>query len=258
MLKSKTSKLRLFIREIIGIYRFIKAKVIYKAKDHPVQKSDFSESKITKKENESFSSFFMRVENVRYENKKRVSKNVASSLTFFSTASQLIPVLTSNCNLIPSSKVLDYGSGGLRCGFGLLDFLDESSYSCADITSQFINEALENSYLLAELFKIKKGKFYEIGQDNIPLDFYDLIISTYVVAHIPKDDLLKYFMKINKYLNKNGFFYFDFWPTPFISLEINSTSFTYPYRLILKILKNSNFKVVATNGYAIIAQKLDK
>ena len=199
----------------------------------------------------------MRVENVRYENKKRVSKNVASSLTFFSTAAKLIPVLTSNCNLMPSSKVLDYGSGGLRCGFGLLDFLDESSYSCADITRQFISEALDNSYLLAQLFKFKKGKFYEIGIDMIPLDFYDLIISTYVVAHIPKDDLPKYFMTINKYLNKNGYFYFDFWPTPFISLEINTTSFTYPYRLILKVLKNSGFKVVGTYGYAIIAQKLD-
>ena len=74
MLKSKTSKLRLFIREIIGIYRFIKAKVIYKAKDHPVQKSDFSESKITKKENESFSSFFMRVENAGMKTKKESQK----------------------------------------------------------------------------------------------------------------------------------------------------------------------------------------
>ena len=90
----------------------------------------------------------------------------------------------------------------------------------------------------------------------IPLDFYDLIISTYVVAHIPKDDLPKYFMTINKYLNKNGFFYFDFWPTPFISLEINTTS-TYPYRLILKVLKIQVSKVVGTYGYAIIAKKLD-
>ena len=58
-----------------------------------------------------------------------------------------------------SSKVLDYGSGGLRCGFGLLDFLDESSYSCADITRQFISEALDNSYLLST-FSNLKGKFY--------------------------------------------------------------------------------------------------
>ena len=44
-------------------------------------------------------------------------------------------------------------------------------------------------------------------------------------------------MTINKYLNNNGFFISTL-TTPFISLEINTTSFTYPYRLILKVLKN--------------------
>ena len=68
MFIAKTFKLRLFIREIIGIYRFIKGKLYYKASDHPVFKSDFSKSKIEKNENESFESFFMRVENIRYEN----------------------------------------------------------------------------------------------------------------------------------------------------------------------------------------------
>ena len=125
--KTNTSRFRLFIREIIGLYRFFKAKKKYLSINHPVYLSDHSKSSIKQNENESFDSFFMRVEKIRDLNKNKISKNVQSSLTYFSTASELIPFLISKCNLKTTNKVLDYGSGGLRCGFGLLDFLNTSS-----------------------------------------------------------------------------------------------------------------------------------
>ena len=79
----------------------------------------------------------MRIEKLRNNSSKRIAKNVNSSATYFLTASEFIPFLVDNCNLKSDFKVLDYGSGGLRCGFGLLDFLDQSSYACADISENF-------------------------------------------------------------------------------------------------------------------------
>ena len=71
----------------------------------------------------------------------------------------------------------------------IIDFLDESSYACADISERFLSEAKNNSFLLSQLFEYKKANFFKIGEDKIPLKYYDLIISTYVVPHIPKNKL---------------------------------------------------------------------
>lgn len=251
----KTSKLRFLIREFIGLYRYFKARVRYSTHDHPVFISDKSKLAIKQKKNESFKSFFMRVEDIRYDKKKRISKNVKSSSKYFATAVQLIPFLISKCGLRSNIKVLDYGSGGLRCGFGLLDYLDQSCYSCADITGDFITDALKNSFLLSELYRSKKGKFYEIDKDKIPETYFDLVISSYVVHHIPKEELETFFKSVKIYLKYEGLFYFDFLPCTNY-LKLNSITFTYPYRIILNTLKNIGFEIVATYGASIIARKI--
>ena len=250
----KYSSLRLIIRELIGLYRYFKAQIIYRSKNHPVYLSDFSLNSPKKKNDQDFESFFMEIEDVRNKSSKRISKNVTSSLTYFSTAIKFIPHLENNCYLKRDFKVLDYGSGGLRCGFGLLDFLNISSYSCADITDSFLMEAKKNSFLLSQLYENKRGKFFKIGSDKIPNNYYDLVISTYVVPHIPKDKLSDYFISIEKYLKKDGFFYFDFMPSP-ICLKQNVTTFTYPYRLIINKLNSSGMKIVKTSGSGIFAKK---
>ncbi len=254
LIETKTSKLRLFLRELIGFYRYFKAKMKYRSQYHPVYKSDNPKTGLKQNHNEPFDDFFMRVEKKRNTTSEKVSKNVRSSLTYFSSAITLLPFLISKCNLKAKSKVLDYGSGGLRCGFGLLDYLDNNCYSCADITSDFFHEALKNSFLLSKIFKYKSGTFYKINQDKIPSDYYDIVISTYVVPHIPRENLFLYFKSINNYLKNNGLFYFDFLPAPFY-LSQNSITFTYSYKLIFKILVKSNFKIISTYGSSIVAQK---
>ena len=250
-------KIRLSIREFIGLYRFIKAKIVYKLRKSPVYYSDYSKDSPKRLKAESFNSFFMRVEEIRNKKsgKSRISKNVDSSLKYFSTATELIPFLKKTCNLNKDFKVLDYGSGGLRCGFGLLDFLEPKSYSCADISDSFLKEALENSFLLAKLFEHKGGVFYKIDDDQIPKRYYDLIISTYVVPHVEKNELSNYFNSVEKSLKNEGVFYFDFMPTP-ISLRQNLTTFTYPYSLIINKLNKSGMKVIKTYGSSIIAKKI--
>ena len=252
--KKQTFSLRLIIRELIGLYRYLKSQINYRSKNHPVYLSDFSKNSFKDANDQTFESFFMQVEEIRNKSSNRVSKNVISSLTYFSNASTFIPFLKNNCYLKTDFKVLDYGSGGLRCGFGLLDFLNISSYSCADITDSFLMEAKKNSFLLSQLFEYKKGKFFKIGSDKIPNDYYDLVISNYVVPHIPKDKLLDYFISIENYLKQDGVFYFDFMPTPFC-LKQNLTTFTYPYRLIINKLNSSGMKIVKTCGSGIIAKK---
>ena len=249
-------KIRFFIREVIGLYRFIKGKIVYISQKGTVYYSDYSQNKLKRFRNESFKSFFMRIEEIRNNNSEeiRISKNVNSSLKYFSTAAEFIPFLKKTCNLKKDSKVLDYGSGGLRCGFGLLDFLEPESYSCADISDVFFREALNNYFLLDKLFEQKKGIFYTIDKNDIPKEYYDLIISTYVVPHIPKMELSEYFINIGKYLKNEGIFYFDFMPTP-ISLRQNLTTFTYPYRFIIKKLNDSGLKIVKTYGSSILAKK---
>ena len=251
-------KIRFFIRELIGLYRLIKAKIDYKSKNSPVYYSDYSKNSIKRFKDESFESFFMRIEEIRNNNSDEsiISKNVSSSLKYFSTAAELIPFLKNTCNLKKNTKVLDYGSGGLRCGFGLLDYLEAESYSCADITDNFFNEAISNSFLLATLFDKKKGVFYIIDKDDIPKRYYDLVISTYVVPHIPEIKLSEYFCNIEKYLNNEGIFYFDFMSSP-ICLKQNLTTFTYPYRLIAKKLNDSGFRILNTYGSSIVAKKID-
>ena len=250
-------KIRFFLRELIGLYRLIKAKIVYQSQNSPVYHSDYSNNKPIRNKDESFESFFMRVEEVRNNNSlnARISKNVDSSLKYFSTAAALIPFLKKKCDLKKDFKVLDYGSGGLRCGFGLLDFLEPESYSCADISDVFLKEALNNSFLLANLFEHKKGVFYEIDNNDIPKRYYDLIISTYVVPHIVKDQLSNYFNAIENYLKNDGIFYFDFMPSPFC-LKQNLTTFTYPYRLIIDELNKSGMKIIKTYGSSIIAKKI--
>ena len=255
LLKKIQTKLKFKVRELIGLYRYLKSKKSYKLVNNAVFNSDLSENSVKLKKNESFQSFFLRVEDARNINFHRVAKNVKSSLVYFSSATKLIPFLVQYCDLKKSNKVLDYGSGGLRCGFGLLDFLETSSYSCADISERFLNEAQDNSDLLSYLFKNKKGNFYKIGDDNIPLDYYDLVISIYVISHIPKGELEDYFKTINKFLKLGGRFYFDFIPSP-IHLIQNSVTFTYPYRTILKYLEKYGFKIENTLGFGIIATKI--
>ncbi len=251
----KTSRLRLLIRELIGLYRYLKAQKVYRSKNSPVYLSDHSPVSKDQLDDESFEDFFMRIEDIRNNSSERISKNVTSSLTYFSTASKFIPFLQKTCKLNRNSKVLDYGSGGLRCGFGLLDFLDTSSYSCADISESFLIEAKNNSMLLSTLYDKKRGSFFKIGVDPIPDGHFDLIISTYVVPHIPKYKLQEYFSSIKKYLKNDGIFYFDFMPTP-ICLKQNLTTFTYPYRLIINKLNSSGMKIVKTSGSAIFAKKI--
>ena len=247
---------RFLIRELIGLYRLIKSKKVYKSKDNSVYYSDYSKDSPKQLKGETFKSYFMRIEEIRktHTSSKRISKNVSSSITYFDTASKFIPFLQKKCNLKTDSKVLDYGSGGLRCGFGLLDFLDSNSYSCADISESFLIEAKTNSKLLDYLFEHKEGVFYKIGKDQIPNQFYDLIISTYVVPHIPKDKLYEYFNSIREFLKKDGLFYFDFMPTPFCFTQ-NVTTFTYPYRSIIKVMNMAGLKLIKTYGSAIIAKK---
>ena len=247
-------KIRVTIREFIGLYRWLKSQRIYNSKTHPVYLSDRSIDSPKRLRNESFESFFMKIEEIRNYKAKRISKNVPSSLTYFSTASIFIPFLIKKCGLKKNYKVLDYGSGGLRCGFGLLEFLEPESYSCADISKAFLLEARRNSYLLNTLFDFKQGKFYEINNDKIPEDFYDLIISTYVVPHIPKNKLFDYFSSIKKYLNKEGVFYFDFMPTT-ICLTQNVTTFTYPYRIIINEMNHAGLELIKTYGSAIVAKR---
>ncbi len=246
--------LRFFIREFIGIYRYFKALRLYSYHYHPVYKSDYSKSLVKRRKKESFSSFFMRVEDFRNTN-KRISKNVASSLSYFSTAAEFIPFLILNCSLKKSSKVLDYGSGGLRCGFGLLDFLENGSYSCADISYKFFKEAINNYDLLKYLFDSKRGSFFNIGKDKIPNNFYDIVISVYVLCHIPKEEIPNYFKAINSYLKIGGIFYFDFLPAPFYLVQ-NTTTFAYSYRTIIRNLNNYGFIIQKTKGSSIIAKKI--
>lgn len=243
------------VREIIGFFRYLKSKKSYKSSNNQVFCSDFSENSLTIKKDESFKSFFLRVEKARGIKSNRVAKNVKSSLVYFSNAAKFIPFLIKYCNLKNTHKVLDYGSGGLRCGFGLLEFLETSSYSCADITDKFLKEAKLNSDLLNYLYINKKGNFYQIGNDTIPNNYYDLVISIYVVCHIPKKELEDYFSSINKFLKIGGKFYFDFIPAPFHLIQ-NSITYTYPYRIILKNLERFGFKIENTIGFGIIAIKI--
>lgn len=251
----KTSKLRFLIREIIGLYRYFKARLRYSSHEHPVFISDKSKLAVKQEKNESFKSFFMRVEDIRYDKGKRISKNVKSSSIYFASALEFIPFLISKCGLKSNNKVLDYGSGGLRCGFGLLDYLDQSCYSCADITDDFIKDALKNSFLLSELYRTKKGTFYEIDKDKIPESYFDLIISSYVIHHIPKEELETFLKSVKIYLKNNGLFYFDFLPCTNY-FKLNSITFTYPYRIILSTLKKVGFEIVATYGASIIVRKV--
>ena len=250
----KNFNLRFFLRELIGLYRYLKAKKVYSLKNHPVNISDNSPNS-RQLNNESFESFFMRIEKLRNYSSNRIAKNVDSSITYFITASKFIPFLINTCKLKKDFKVLDYGSGGLRCGFGLIDFLDESSYACADISERFLFEAKNNSFLLSQLFEYKKANFFKIGEDKIPLRYYDLIISTYVVPHIPKYKLNDYFSSINKYLKDDGIFYFDFMPSP-VCLMQNLTTFTYPYNLITDELNQAGLKIIKTAGSGVFVKKI--
>ena len=252
--KLRTFNPRFFIRELIGLYRYIKAKKVYSLKNHPVNISDNSPTSMNLNK-ESFESFFMRIEKLRNNSSNRIAKNVNSSTTYFLTASEFIPFLVDNCNLKSDFKVLDYGSGGLRCGFGLLDFLDPSSYACADISENFLLDAKNNSFLLSKLFEYKKGTFFKIGEERIPSNYYDLIISTYVVPHIPKYKLSNYFSSIKQYLKNDGIFYFDFMPSP-ICLTQNLTTFTYPYSLIIEELNAVGLKIIKTIGSGVFVKKI--
>ena len=105
----KNFNLRFFLRELIGLYRYLKAKKVYSLKNHPVNISDNSPNS-RQLNNESFESFFMRIEKLRNYSSNRIAKNVDSSITYFMTASKFIPFLINTCKLKKDFKVLDYGS----------------------------------------------------------------------------------------------------------------------------------------------------
>ena len=90
---------------------------------------------------------------------------------------------------------------------------------------------------------------------KIPLKYYDLIISTYVVPHIPKYKLNDYFSSINKYLKDDGIFYFDFMPSPLCLMQ-NLTTFTYPYSLIINELNQAGLKIIKTTGSGVFVKKM--
>lgn len=244
--------LRRLLREILGTKRYIKSRYNYRQSSHPVFSSDINPATaISRNPGESFSSFFLRVETSRKTTTHALSKNVQNSLSFYKAALYLIPLLEKHCNLSTKSRVLDYGSGGLRNGYGLLEYLDADCYSCADITTEFLDLALKNSPVLDHLSTAKGLTFYNLHSDPIPANYFDIVVSTYVLPHIPPEQLDSYFSDISSSLSGNGLAYLDFIPALKL-LKLNSTTYLYPYRYILPILKKHDLKIVGEYGFSLI------
>ena len=224
-------------------------------KKSKVYKSDYSEKKINRLKDETFSEFFMRVERIRYEDilDKRISKNVKNIEQARSGSEWWILKMEEYCQLTNNSYVLDFGCGGLRLGYGLINYLDDNHYTGLDITSEFYTEAIDKMPDISSLLK----KSPNLGLTSDSKDLYplnDIAISTMVVSHIQKKDLNIFFQNINNRIKKSGYLIFDFVHFIF-NMRLNNTSFAYQYKIIERALMNAGFKPLQLFGWAIVAVK---
>ncbi len=109
------------------------------------------------------------------------------------------------------SKCLDYGCGSLRLGRHMIEFLDPGNYYGLDITADFFSEGLKT--LDKKMLETKKPFLDVINEDTLKqLEDVDLdvIVSTNVLMHVPKQELNGYFANIIRLMDKNTNAYITF------------------------------------------------
>ena len=102
-----------------------------------------------------------------------------------------------NHGLEPHHSCIDYGSGSLRVGQHLINFLNAKKYWGIDIVSDFYEAGI--SLLQPGTMELKNPRFDVISQatlEAIRLTKPDFIFSFAVLKHVPPDELDLYFRSI--------------------------------------------------------------
>lgn len=100
--------------------------------------------------------------------------------------------------LSSSSKVVDYGCGSLRVGRKLIEYLESNHYFGFDITDRYFLDGLAG--IEPELIKDKNPQFFIISVETLrevgARNSIDIIVSTGVLIHVPKNELRMFFERI--------------------------------------------------------------
>ena len=121
---------------------FVTISIIQAIKKYKENPANLNAEETTSRDDQDFKSFFIQVEEeklkrVREVNMNYVAKNVGDVEKAEKSGNAWIEYLQSN-GLEKSSKVLDYGCGGLRLGKSMIEYLDPGKCTGVDITDLFL------------------------------------------------------------------------------------------------------------------------
>lgn len=140
------------------------------------------------------------------------------------------------------TRALDCGAGIGRVSKNLLmnefqtvDLVEQDEKFC-----EKARESLAGSGRLGEVFNIGLQDFDDSGTR------YDLVWSQWVLGHLTDEDLLRFFQRLKKVLDKNGIIVIkeNFTKDNKIVLDETDSSVTRPLAAFKKILKQADLKIV--------------
>ena len=109
--------------------------------------------------------------------------------------------LLKNLNLIGDEQILDFGCGvGTLANIILKKIQPAGKYTCLDVSEVLINEAKR------KLKRFNNVDFIvsDIRDSKIKTNTFDLIVSSWVIHHVPADIRLDSVKYLNKVLKLNG------------------------------------------------------
>ncbi|MHA1125790.1 MAG: class I SAM-dependent methyltransferase [Candidatus Heimdallarchaeota archaeon] len=109
--------------------------------------------------------------------------------------------LLKNLNLTGNERILDFGSGvGSLAKIILKKIQPNGHYTCLDVSSVLIDEAKRK----LKPFKNVDFIVSDIRESKLESNSYDLIVSSWVIHHVPKEVRLESMKYLYKILKPNG------------------------------------------------------
>ncbi|MHA1188149.1 MAG: class I SAM-dependent methyltransferase, partial [Candidatus Heimdallarchaeota archaeon] len=123
------------------------------------------------------------------------------SLMGFFSGRFLYRKLLKNLNLTGQESILDFGSGvGSLAKIILRKIQPDGSYTCLDVSEVLMVEAKRK----LKRFKNVNYIVSDIRESKLENNSYDLIVSSWVIHHVPEDVRLESMKYLHKILKSDG------------------------------------------------------
>ena len=110
-----------------------------------------------------------------------------------------------------SHRFLDVGCGCFRIGESIIDYLDKNKYYGIDGRGDYIDAGLHH---LDEVKLLKKEPetlvSWEFNFEDFEVDKFDYMLAQSVITHVPEEEVVKLFRKVEQHLDKKGKAFFSF------------------------------------------------